>query len=409
MPDPFLRLRRAFAGILFLALCILPGTLASQAQPQTSEQNEALIAEARRLYKEHKLVDALPLFEKLVALYPDNAAYHESLGFCILAGAATLSDPGQRKTERLRARKMFLRAKELGDTSNFMLMMIEGIPADGAEAAFSSRADVDAAMREGEAAFARGDMQQAIACYQRSLTLDPQHYDAALFIGDAYYKLQDWSRAGEWFAAAIQIDPNRETAYRYWGDALMRDSKPSQAREKYIDALVASPYERRSWVGITQWAQVARQKLSYPLIQSPSRSTDAEGRTTITLDSAALDAKDGRQHWVMYEFSRQAWKVKTFQERFPGEKEYRHSLAEEAESLRMVAVLVDKDVKEKKITSLDPSIENLLKLHQQGLIEAYVLFARADAGIVKDFEAYRRDHRGKLREFLDRWVVPPLE
>ena len=66
----------------------------------------------------------------------------------------------------------------------------------------------------------------------------------------------------------------------------------------------------------------------------------------------------------------------------------------------MVAELVKQQLKDGKIKQLDPMIERLVRLHDQGLIEAYVLFARVDQGIAEDYPAYRKASRDKLRRYL---------
>ena len=58
-----------------------------------------------------------------------------------------------------------------------------------------------------------------------------------------------------------------------------------------------------------------------------------------------------------------------------------------------------------KENSLDVSIANLLKLHRDGLIEVYVLVARPDEGIARDYAEYRKNNRDKLRRYLDEYVT----
>jgi len=391
-------------AVLFITVFVLPGR--SWAHAQTTEDFETLRQRAQQLYEEHRLVEAMPLFEKLVAMKPENSLYHERLGFCILGYAGTLTDREAERKQRLRARLELLRSKELGGKSNLLLVLLEGLPEDGGRSEFSSRKEVDEAIRDGEAAFGRGDMDAAAKAYRQALVLDPKSYEAALFLGDVYYKQKKWDAAGEWFAVAVQINPDIETAHRYWGDALVSAGKMAEARARFIEGVIAAPYARTSWVGIVQWAQRQNLTLTHPRIESPNATKDEKGQSNIIIDSASLNAKDGRQHWMLYEMSRQAWKLATFKEKFPSEKEYRHTLQEEAESLELVAQLVAEDVKQKKIKKLDPSLASLLKLREAGLIEAFVLLARPDQGIARDYEAYRKENREKLRKYLDEWVVP---
>jgi hypothetical protein len=49
---------------------------------------------------------------------------------------------------------------------------------------------------------------------------------------------------------------------------------------------------------------------------------------------------------------------------------------------------------------LDVSIANLISLHETGLLEPFILFAKPDEGIVEDYERYREEHRDKLRQYL---------
>jgi CHAD domain-containing protein len=108
----------------------------------------------------------------------------------------------------------------------------------------------------------------------------------------------------------------------------------------------------------------------------------------------------------MYSLTRAAWPAGRFAKEYPNEKDYRHSLREEAEALRMVAEAIAKDVKEGKIKTVEPQLANLVKLNDAGLLEAYVLFARADEGVSKDYEAYRKANRDKLRRYLSEYVAP---
>ena len=117
----------------------------------------------------------------------------------------------------LRARTLLLHAKELGDNSNLLQILLDGIPPDGRDSSFSPDTNVEQVMRMAESAFQSGDLGKALEGYSQALVLDPKLYSAALFGGDTLFKMKQYDKAGDWFARAIQIDPNVETAYRYWG------------------------------------------------------------------------------------------------------------------------------------------------------------------------------------------------
>lgn len=270
---------------------------------------------------------------------------------------------------------------------------------------FSKNAEVDAAIKAGETAFTSGRLDDALAAYERAYRLDPKSYEAALYAGDVAYQKQAWEQAATWFSRAIAIDPDRETAYRYWGDALFVEGRVAEARDRYVDAIVAEPYAKQSYAGLLRWAQRADVELVHPHIEIPTDLSDVQGnKMTITVDPKLLDGKekqDGSDVWLLYGIARAAWPTLKFKATYPNENEYRHSLAEEVDALGMVVEEVRQRVRDHKIKALDPSLAALVRLADAGLLEAYVLFARADEGLAQDYDTYRKAHRDALRRY---WI-----
>jgi len=398
-----------------LLLLFALGFASSRSAAQSTDDFAALRQRATDLYKQWKFEDALPLFQKLHALKPDDPGILEALAFCTLTHARTLTDPEARKAQRVKARQLAVEAQAAGDNSN-LIKMFADIPADGSETAFSARADVDAIMKEGEASYAKGDLDAAITSYQRALALDPKEYAAALFIGDCYYKKHDHEQAGHWFQQAIQIDPNTETAYRYWGDDLMAQGLANDAKAQFVQAIVAAPYDKRSWMGLSQWAnKLARFiTLAHPAINPPGSVTDngkndkGQAQINIVIDPSTMGGKgdaDGTSAWFSYSLSKAAWHGDRFKKEFPNEKEYRHTLAEEIDGYQMVIAQVREGLKSNKVTSLDPALASLLKLSDEGLLEPFVLISKADPGIAHDYPAYRDAHREKVAQYINEWII----
>ena len=94
-----------------------------------------------------------------------------------------------------------------------------------------------------------------------------------------------------------------------------------------------------------------------------------------------------------------------FKLHFPDEPEYRPSLAEERQTLHKLAEVVSHSKKEGTIEALDPALANLVKLDEEGLLDPYIVLARANAGIAKDYPAYREKNREKLFLYLTRYVA----
>ena len=260
-------------------------------------------------------------------------------------------------------------------------------------------------MEEGEALFSQGKADEALQKYQEALELDPKLYHAALFSGDIYLQKQDWAQAEVWYQKAIAINPDKETAYRYSATPLMRQKKTDAARDRYVEAFIVEPYNRFARAGLVQWGNATQTKLAHPEIDIPTNvKFDEKGDAQINLDASALlgGKDDGSFAWIAYGGTRSKWHKEQFAKTFPNEKVYRHSLPEEADALRSVVRVATVDNKTK---TLSTSLTRLKKLDEQGLLEAYILMARPDEGIVKDHPAYLKQNRDKLRRYMMEYVV----
>jgi tetratricopeptide (TPR) repeat protein len=324
------------------------------------------------------------------------------LGYAVLAQTRTLKDAGARKDARLRTRALMLKARELGYESPLLKSILESLPPGGGpDTVFSQNPQADAAMREAEAAFVQGKNDDAFAAYQTALRHDPTLYEAALFSADMLMLKGESGRAAEWYARAIQINPDRETAYRYSATPLMKQRKYDEAKARYVESVVAEPYNRMAWTGLAQWADAVGVRLGHPRVDIPSEvARDGAGKVTININPGALGKADGSDAWMLYGITRSVWMTKKFAETFPSEKTYRHTLREEADALGSVAAFVKAQQKEGKIKTLDPNLARLVRLHDDGLLEAYILLARPDEGIVQDYADYRKANRDKLRRYI---------
>lgn len=409
--------RRA-AALCFAVLLGLTLSAAPHARAQGTAEFRQQRKRALELVEQNKFTEAIPLLEKLVQVDDKDVVLWERLGWVTYVTAASIQDPQERKQARARARAAFERAKALGGDSELLRKGLEGTAGpDAAEIAYSSNKEADAAMREGEEAHSRGDLDKAIAAYERALRLDPKLYSAALFAGDMHFKkgLQatdpgvkktEMDRAGEWFARAIAIDENVETAYRYWGDALMLSGRQDEAKLKFVDAIIAEPGNRSGYVGLTQWGERNRVGLAHPEIEIPVKLTMAgEKKLDVYIDPALRESPDGSGAWEHYAFVRAKWVVEDFAKAYPAEKSYRHTLREETEALRMAAERAAEWLKSGRVKTLSPSLATLVKLNDAGLLEPYIFFARVDQGIVQDYEAYRRANRDKLRRYWTEFVI----
>lgn len=402
-----LRLAAAFA----LVLASLTPAFAAQGGQKDPERERAF-----ELFAQQQFAEALAPLEKLAARYPDDGQVLARFGLTLFINTISEADTPQRLARRARARAAVARAKELGFDEgvpkDLIDQIIAGLKPDGSSTAgpasskFSANPEADAAMRAGEAAFAKNDYDAALSAYERALALDPKLYEAPLFAGDVMLQKGQFERAGEWYARAIKLDPDREQAYRYWGNTLLKQARLDEARDKYVDAVIAAPYERYTWEnGLFRWANAKAVRLGHPKIDVQSSvSPMKDNKMTITIDPKSLEkSDDGRAAWMWYGMTRAAWTTNNyekFKKEYPGEKAYRHSLREEADALRGVIEGVRNQQKEGTVKQLSKDLQLLVQLEESGLLEAYVLFARTDQGIAQDYVEYRKANRDKLRRYL---------
>ena len=394
--------------VLVVLLLFVPATCSvalGQGSPE-SDRDRAL----RLLWEEAKTTEALPLLEKLAKENPNDGQIAFSYGFALLGKVKLLKDPAARKETRVELRKWLKKAEALGVKDAILTSLLEQIPPDGGpDEVFSSIKEADDAMRDGEALYVSGKFAEAAEAYQRAFRADPKLYDAPLFTGDMYFKLGDLAKAEEWYMRAVQVNPEKETAYRYSATPLLRSRKLEEAKNRYIDAVIAEPYNRMSWSGLSQWAEVAGVQLGHPQVEVPKTVKSVlENKVHITVDPNDVDLKNdlnGTSAWTAYGPYRTSWFSTEFAKAHPKETSYRHSLREEVAALQAVVEAVKKRQKENKIQRLEPSLANLVKLSDEGLLEPFILYALVDEGIAKDYYEYKKTNRDKLKRYLVEYVT----
>jgi tetratricopeptide (TPR) repeat protein len=394
--------RKFLLVLLLLNLCAAP-CFVVQAAPdayQSKRQNAA------DLFNRGKRLEALPLLEELVKADPKDDEMLVALAASLVEHAATLQDEEAAGKERLRARDVLNKALDLGNTSPLamnLMQLLQQLPASGA-IKFSDDRRVEQAMRAGEAAFSRRDFAEALKNYAKALELEPTNYSAALFTANTYDRQNEFTKGAEWYRRAIQLDPNVETAYRYYADMLAKEGAMGKARAMLILAAVAEPYNRIVWRELRAWAAITNTHINAIYVRVSAEQKDQPPPGADQPLSAAFAVgqayREVRMNWQ---------KGDEFKKRFPEEKGYRHSLPEEAEALTAAAKVLEGMKGDKRTAELVASNQTLgllLDLHQADLIEPYVLFSLGDAGIARDYAAYRARSRNKLEEYLDKFVVP---
>ena len=184
-----------------------------------------------------------------------------------------------------------------------------------------------------------------------------------------------------------------------------------EARTKFMQAVVADPYNKSPWMGLNQWADANKVKLNFIRLKDKSSvSAGGDKKINITLDSSVGKDDQSGAAWLAYSMNRALWQGDKFKKEFPNEPKYRHTMKEEADSLHMMASVLselnDPKKKNKNKVEPDPLLVQLIKIDQAGLMEPFVLLNRADAEIAQDYEMYRNTNRDKIMRYMDEIVVP---
>jgi tetratricopeptide (TPR) repeat protein len=386
-------------------LALLAVLFCAGAVAQAPDARNADAIQADLLFQQGNLLDAIPLYERLAKQSPKDPRYAERLAFALYSKAVSLPTGPERVAVLARAKKEAERAQALGNTGMLPHVVLEGV--NHPEAAKNRR---DKRMNEAELAFSKGDLDTALAAYLEIAATDPTSYEARLFAGDVYFRRRDFQNAIAWFEKAVKVNPDIETGYRYWGDALMGAGDMDGAKHKFIDAVVADPYSRRPWAGLKQWADRNDRVIIAPVVTVPAAPTVTEGAdkkqdVVIHLDEKSLEKPDVAVAWLAYSTNRALWRTEKFAKRFPGEKEYRLSLAEEVESLEGVVTVLGEL---KRIDDIDDeNLRTLVELSRAEMLEPFVLIAGVDKGIRQDYAAYRKEHADRLHAFVDKHLLHP--
>jgi tetratricopeptide (TPR) repeat protein len=381
--------------------------------PKTDAELDEQARQAKALQDKSQALASLPLYEDLHTRRPANSIYMEGLAMAYLARGGTWNSEAEKLADLKRARQLFVDAKAHGDESNLCQIMLEKLSFLDTAAPADSKDTVAlppgrASFNQAEVLFNKGDLKSAFELYKKSFEENPDFYPAPLYAGDSAFKLGNYDEASEWYARAVKIDPDQEASHRYWGDNLVKAGKPELARAQYIEAIIAQPYQKAPRLQLRSFAELNHMRIIPPPITLPAAPTVGDnGHINITLNLPTKGAKEDplSSAWLMYSMNAALWHGDKFKQTFPNEKQYRHSLAEQVDSLKLLLA----GVKEQKIKESDytPTIRTLLALEKDNMLECWVLLDNPDQGVAQDYVAYRKAHRDLLHAYIETYELHP--
>lgn len=398
-----MRRRAVIVFATLITLTALPFGAAEEALTRSPALQAAVQLRLEGRYEEAKRA-----FTAWLEKHADDGQAHFDYAYSLLLEATAETAPTRAARLRAEAYVHGLQAQKLACADPLLPLLLAGTDATGADLTdprkFSLIPAAADLIKRGEQAYAARKWDEAFQLYQEALALDHHAYAAALFSGDVLFSQEKYGKSIEWFSKAVGIDPNRETAHRYWGDALVKLGRVAEARDRYIDAVIAEPYNRLPREMIARFATAIKTPLQRPQIAVPAVEVALQdGKPSI-----GYNPDDGPLV-LAYALGRVKWLADEREKYFAKDTPSRHSLPEECFGLRqLIATAKELEPANPEVgKKLGPTLATLQALDRAGLLEACILFERADAGIAQDFAAYRLQHRAELVRYLKSvWFRP---
>ena len=185
--------------------------------------------------------------------------------------------------------------------------------------------------------------------------------------------------------------------------AVQTTAPQQDARTRVVDAIIAEPYSETNWLALKTWAKENHASVSTPTIDRPDFKTH---NSALTPDpEMPTDPASGHSAWIVYETCRVKHGATSLSQ--SATTGYHHSLAEESECLRATAAELRTRIIDGTLlqSSLDPSLQTLMALDKRGLLECWILLSASDPGLREDYPAYRNEHRQKLADYVNRYIL----
>lgn len=124
-------------------------------------------------------------------------------------------------------------------------------PDGGVAEPVQEAAEVDAGrlLRIGAATEAVGDLENAVAMYQRALSLAPDSIEAQLALAEAYRRLGAPENAAKGYRSVLEREPANLLARRGLGNALIALGRPAEALAEFDLMIAAEPLDERGHNG----------------------------------------------------------------------------------------------------------------------------------------------------------------
>lgn len=98
----------------------------------------------------------------------------------------------------------------------------------------------------GREALAKKDEKEAVAHFQKAISIDPEFFAAHLLLGTAFVDLREWQQAETEFLSALAIKSGNATAMLALGEVYWREKRYDEAEKILVEGL---KLEEKNWHG----------------------------------------------------------------------------------------------------------------------------------------------------------------
>lgn len=398
-----LRFFRQAVLLVVVTACLV---FAARAVGNDTDSYEKRRAQALELNDRHS-PDAEKALKALLKENPKDSIVKIKYAYCLFYRAQGMPEGRKRKALIKEARSYIVQAKDSRVEQPLIDLILNATNEDGSEAKarFSQSNRADDLIKQAEKAYSAHDFAKARDFYQQALQSEPTNYPATLFIGDAYFTEGKLPESIEWFTKAAALNPNIETAFRYWGDALAKLGRNDEALERYLEAVVADPYNKMPRHTLTVFAQHRGLAVRFQASPLPDAGVKV-GKEKVEL---AIGENAGVLT-MSYAIFRAGWINEHKMAESKNAPKYRQTLAEEKATLELLRITFF-EMKEgqtevdREIALYATAFKELQQICDAGMLEPHILFTRATPDIAQDYAAYRAEHRDLLITYLKRFYL----
>ncbi|WP_426751064.1 tetratricopeptide repeat protein [Myxococcus sp. Y35] len=256
-------------------------------------------------------------------------------------------------------------------------------------------AEVKALLDEAEPHFQARRYDEAATLYARATERYPNNYVAWVFRGDAAYFAGDAATALEHYRRATTLNPHDHRAWFFQGNALAKLGRFEEALEAWAWCLVLNPrypvirqfFRTNAHLGLVIRGDV--------IVPRGYAERDAEG-VSIQFDP------NHDPGWFAFANCKALWLGEpSHREKMTGSTEEQFTSVEEMECLASALAVHESQKAEGKMDALDPTLDRLFDIAQEGLLLEVVLFevgARVHPHVVLTLD-------DALRQRLKRYVL----